>query len=381
MSGFDVNCPGIWSGTPFHFLAACVRRGFLDEGLSTCFPSGFSYQARRWTWNARKWLATGEYGGFGASGKFHNLIWAPLTAKVRGTVLIMCGSYLAPCVIVDNSIEKWFFIDQTLRQYFQYPDTRLYWGPRTLDRIFRSEGEAYRAARGVIVHSRWAASSVVQEYGIPPERVHVVVPGANIAVDAYREWEHSVSPQNVASSLDRPRPLTLVCVSRVYYRKGLDRLLGAYRIARLKGFCGKLRIIGCTPAVAPPEYRELDGVEWLGHIDKQREIRRFMDLVGTSDVGVLLSRFEAGGIGLREYHALGLPAIGTDAGGAPEHLNPEASLIAPVSATDEEIAQTILSLQSDWPRFRALKLKAWETRHHALWDHAMSAMARFWPHS
>ena len=44
----------------------------------------------------------------------------------------------------------------------------------------RLHGRVHRACRGIFSMSRWAANGLIADYGVDPERMHVVLPGANL---------------------------------------------------------------------------------------------------------------------------------------------------------------------------------------------------------
>jgi glycosyltransferase involved in cell wall biosynthesis len=159
----------------------------------------------------------------------------------------------------------------------------------------------------------------------------------------------------------------LVFVGKDGIRKGLDRLLGALAIARGLGSRIELRVIGCEPAAVPPKLRNISGVEWAGFISKQPNSRRFITAVSECDIGCLLSRAEAGGSSVFEFHALGLAVLGTNAGGSAEQPIPEASVVVDVEAADDEVASILMALEADPERLGAMRNAAWERRHTVLW--------------
>jgi glycosyltransferase involved in cell wall biosynthesis len=211
--------------------------------------------------------------------------------------------------------------------------------------------------------SRFAAQSVHDEYGVPRDRIHVVVPGANLDPETYRRWE---ADAEASRSVAHGR-LRLVMVSTDWQRKGLDRLLRALTIARRQGLRATLRVIGNSPQDLPPELGQTPDVEWLGRINKNTDAARFLHAVADADVGCILARYEAGGSVLREYHALGLAALATDAGGMPDFMFEDASIKVPAEASDEEIATSLLQLGSEPGRLAALRGTAWRKRCEATW--------------
>lgn len=373
----DSNNPVTWSGTPFHFLQAARIAGLLDEGLALS-TEGLVWKSRRALWNLSSILGGDRRGGYQYSASFLERLWRPVRNSVRDSVVVNCFQLFAPSIVQDQSIEKWFFIDQTLRQLFDYYEQRPLIGRRiALDAIAR-EREGYHAARGIIVHSRWAARSVVNDYGVAPERIHTVVPGANIDSTEYAGWEKEEAQRHALNINNEREPLRLAFVGKYWHRKGLDRLLGALALARRAGSKATLRVIGCRRAILPDHLRNIEGVEWRGFLNKRDGAGTFLRALSECDIGCLLSRAEAGGIAFREYHALGLPVIGTDTGGAPDHMLPGASIIVSTQATDEEISRIILELEGDGARLQSLQESARRQRHLALWDETVRRIKSIW---
>lgn len=375
----DSNNPVTWSGLPFHFLQTARSAGLLDEGLPLS-TEGRGWQARRACWNFSSVLKGDRQGGYQYSTSFLERLWKPVRNSISGVVVINCFQLFPPSVVRDQTIEKWFFIDQTLQQLFDYYGQRPLIGRRIAREAIAREREGYHAASGIIAHSRWAARSVLSDYGVPPARVHIVVPGANIVQTAYASWEEEEEQRRAAQS-DRERgPIRLVFVGKHWHRKGLDRLLRALALARRAGSLATLRVIGCPRETLPAQLRNTEGVEWIGFLNKRDGggTSAFLRALSECDIGCLLSRAEAGGIAFREYHALGLPVIGTDTGGAPDHMLPGASIIISTDATDEEIARVILELGTDAARLKALQDSARQQRHLALWDESVRRIKAIW---
>jgi glycosyltransferase involved in cell wall biosynthesis len=376
----DSNDPGTWSGIPYHLLKVARAQMLIDEGLPLTVE-GAGWQARRVVWNLSRVFAGDRQGGYQYSCPFLNHLWSAVLPSLKDSVVINCFQLFPPSIVEDQSIRKWFFIDQTLLQLFDHYGLRSSVGRGIAREAVEREREGYHAAEGIIAHSRWAAESVRKDYGVSASRVHVVVPGANIDSAEYERWESEEATRRKSCEGDRGGPLRLVFVGKNWQRKGLDRALGALNLARRAGSSATLAVIGCARESLPVELRHTDGVEWLGFLDKRREPARFLRTVASFDVGCLFSRAEAGGIAFREYHSLGLAVLGTDVGGSPEHLIPEASIPVSAAATNEEIATTILRLEKDKSLLTRLRESAWQLRHSVLWQDSVQQIQTFWPYS
>jgi glycosyltransferase involved in cell wall biosynthesis len=376
----DSNSPVTWSGIPYHFLQAARAQRIIDEGLPLG-TDGLGWKIRRLSWNSNRLLKGDSRGGYQYSTDFLERLWSPVLPRIRNSIVANCFQLYPPSVVKDGMIEKWFFIDQTLLQLFDYYELRATIGRRIATEAIAREREGYNAAAGVIVHSRWAAESVITDYGISPDQVHVVLPGANIDMTVYERWESHQQIRRHQSSDNQPPPLKLVFVGKYWNRKGLDRLLEAIALGRRAGLRATLKVIGCERSSVRGNLRDVEGVDWLGFIDKRTEAARFLREVSECDVGCLLSRVEAGGIALREYHALGLVVLGPDTGGAPEHMIRDASIAVSPEATADDIASTLSDLEHDRSRFDKLHNAAWSQRHSALWDESVRQIISFWPYA
>lgn len=367
----DPRDPWIQSGRPFYLLDAGVKKTLLDGALSTV-TNDRPYRMRRAAWTLQQLIRGGRPGGFAVSESGVNTMWrkVDLAGECR---IINCFQLYPPRVVRDPRVTRWYFLDQTLTQLFEGYNYRV--PDNTMERARELEQYGYSTAEGIIASSQWARRSIVEVYGVPAERVHVVLIGANLDASALEEWADEQGPQSVSSD----RPLRLVFVGREWKRKGLDRLLHGVSGARRAGCTVELGVIGLNARDVPRDLRRIEGVTWHGPLDKRRNQRRFMDLVGSHDVGCLLSRREAAGLGLHEYQALGLAVLGTTAGGAPEQVPPSAGVLLPPMASPEAITETILMLDSDRDRLSRMKAYSWEHHDEVLWASRIDRILDFWP--
>jgi glycosyltransferase involved in cell wall biosynthesis len=169
------------------------------------------------------------------------------------------------------------------------------------------ERELLAAAPAVVATSDWTKRWLVEHCLLPADRVHVAVPGADIA-DPSRGTESGGS---------------LLCVASMLPAKGLDVLVAALtQVAHSDWRC---RLVG--PLDADPDFAErllkaaadggiADRVELTGELphDDVRAAYARADLV------VLPSRGETYGMVVTEALAHGLPVVASAVGGVPEAL-------------------------------------------------------------
>ncbi|MDB5696762.1 MAG: hypothetical protein JWN21_2305 [Sphingomonas bacterium] len=354
----NANDRAQWSGTAAHLIESAGSEGLAFDGLVLDRPG----ERLRRAWNLMRLLRTGKVGGFQYSSLFLDRLWRG--QPLAGRTIMSCYQVLPDRVIDAPDLARWYYVDGTLTQLWASADyTPRPLPPSVVEETLVRERRGYHAAAGVICHSRWAADSVVADYGVSPERVHVVVPGANLEPDSYGRWHGQPRPPTPGG------PLRLVFVGMGGMRKGLDRLIEAMPIARAGGATLTLTVIGCPPDALPAPLAATAGVEWLGQIDKRRDADRFVAAVAGAEVGCLLSRAEFGGMAQREYAALGLAAIGPAVDGAPEHAGPGALLVA-ADATPADIAALLVDLARRGDAYHRLRDAAWAARDEASWANA-----------
>jgi glycosyltransferase involved in cell wall biosynthesis len=366
----DVNDIATWSGTPYHLLQTARGAGIVDEGLAL-EPIERFRQIRRYQWNLGAVLRGRGKGGYQFSVPCLERLWQPLKNRLLGNRVINCFQLYPPSVVADDSIERWYYIDQTLKQYFDHYGLSDTVSPWMQADALRRERQGYLRANGIVTHSHWAAESLVKDYQLAPETVKVIVPGANLDATVYQQWQSTRDDCEPGAG----RPLRLVFVGKDPRRKGLDRLIRALQLARDEGAHCTLRVLGCTPDRLAPELRTVAGVEWRGFIHKQDDLLHFMHEIASCDIGCLLSRAEAGGMVLREYHALGLGVIGPDVGGSPDHVLGDASVLLRPDAQDDEVARLLLDLSQDQERVRLMREYSWAHKAEVSWTHSLSQLA------
>jgi len=371
----DAASPNVYSGTPFYFCQEAQRQKLIDSMLRLDTVS-FPWQVSRAAWTIRALLTDNRCRGYRLSAACLDRIWRPFREKVRDCVVLNVFQLFPTFIADDDRVEKWFYIDATLKQNFEDYGVGQRVGRRLVEDAMAREKHGYLRARGIIANSAWAARSVVEDYGISAERVCVVIQGANLDRRAYEAWEERAELGRSEDFDLNERELKLVFVGRDWKRKGLDRLIGALRLFRARGGRATLRVLGVEARNLPAGAAAETGIEWLGYLDKTRHPNRFMDLVSECHVGCLLSTAEAGGIGLREYHALGLVVLGTQAGGAADQLLPGASVAVATTASVSEIADILLDLQQDRAKFLRMRAHAWKFRRLALWEPVVRHVAQ-----
>jgi glycosyltransferase involved in cell wall biosynthesis len=147
------------------------------------------------------------------------------------------------------------------------------------------------------VTSPWAAESVLDDYGIAPEKVHVVGIGCNhVATATWRNWSQ---PRFLFVGLD-------------WERKNGSGVLRAFARLREQLPSAHLDLVGGHPPLSQA------GVTAHGvlRLDVPPQRERLERLFAEATCFVMPSHSEASAIAYVEAAAAGLPSIGTSAGGS-----------------------------------------------------------------
>jgi glycogen synthase len=237
--------------------------------------------------------------------------------------------------------------DMTVRQFARVEPRILdQLGDRGLEWWALAQAACYEAAVGCCVASRWAAESIVADYGVPESKVHVVGFGRNYdprPVD--RDWRH---PRFLFMGFD-------------WTRKNGPRVLRAF--ARLKEQVpeARLDVVGGHPRI------EMNGVVTHGPLDMSRssDRARAESLFQRATCFVMPSLFEPFGMVYIEAAAAGVPSIGTIVGGARDAIGEEGGLLVDPS-NDRELAQAMTAM-CDPGRASAMGAAAFERSRRFTW--------------
>ena len=117
------------------------------------------------------------------------------------------------------------------------------------------------------------------------------------------------------------RPLRLLSVGRLHWKKGHELALAAAAILRERGVELEYRIVGDGEHREPTEFAVtdlgLDGhVQLLGALDADG----VREQLAWADALIHPSLTEAFGVAVAEAQAMGLPVVCSDAGGLPENI-------------------------------------------------------------
>ena len=322
-----------FSNIPHYFLKAGLENGLLHAGV-VLRPE--ELRTRRFIWNALRPLTLDRPGGWTYSRRYGRTVWP--RREVAGEVdeYISHFQLLPPRNAVREPIT--YYIDATMRQWFE--DYGYTIGRRVRADALAREREAYLASRYVVTMSDWCSEDVVSSYGVAPEQVRTILPGANLDEDSLppvEEWDGGLSP------------LRLGIVGIDWERKGGPLLVDAASILQRMGHDVEVVVLGPDSSRVPAH----PSVKALGYVQKGRDFQRFVGILRSFHFGCLLSRVEASGFSALEYLRLGIPIITTAVGGI---VDPKgAGLRFPLEADGEQIAEALAGVLREPDRYATMR--------------------------
>ena len=149
------------------------------------------------------------------------------------------------------------------------------------------EGRLLRRAVAVLVTGRWPGDSVVNDYGVPEDRVFITPHGANVL-------EQEVPPLERVLEKRLSQECRILFVGRDWARKGGGIALETLVALDEMGIEARLVIVGCTP----PQGLRHDRMRVIPSLDKSdpNEAKELFDLYMQSDFFLMPTRSDAFGI-------------------------------------------------------------------------------------
>lgn len=293
--------PRTWSGSP-----AGICKGLTALGAEVvpvdARPPGKEKWARLlrrpWTWESTNPLFAA------ASGRSAD---AQLRSgrPLDGAIAIGTG------FVLGTEVPTVTFEDATVAQSLRQPTSDLLaLSERAKRRWLARQGEIYARSRGCCVGSGWAARSIRDDYGVDPEKIHVVGFGRNLdPIPAERDWS---VPRFLFLGVD-------------WELKRGPAVLEAFAALRTRYPGASLDVVSEHPPL------DAEGVTGHGRLALGAEADRALlaQLLSRATCLVVPSTREAFGIAYVDAGAAGIPSIGTTTGGAAETVGDGGLAVAP----------------------------------------------------
>ncbi|HLJ69541.1 MAG TPA: glycosyltransferase family 4 protein [Chloroflexota bacterium] len=195
---------------------------------------------------------------------------------------------------------------------------------------------ALHAAMALITWCDWARTSLVNDYGVDPDRISVIAPGVNLA-----QWPGPQPRQDAGA------PVRFLFVGADFPRKGGDVLLEAFR--GLEGAC-ELHVVTKAQVKLEP------GISVYTNVTPNSDLLR--RLYAKADVFVLPTHADCFPVAVQEAMAAGLPVIASDVGAIGEAVIPaETGMLVP-PGDPAALREALLAMAHDLPARRAMGARA-----------------------
>lgn len=297
----DVTDPASWSGAP-----AGLWRGLGDIAaerlaIDARFP-GYAKLAHRlgMSWAQATANPLFAFGASFAAGR------AAARERIDGAIAIGTGFTLPARVRAVT------FEDMTVAQATRTGDPAYSSLSDRAKRRWRARQRlAYSRSVACCAASHWVADSIVEDYGVARDRVHVVGIG--------RKMPFTENPPRDWST---PR---FVFAGFAWERKGGPAVLEAFAKLRERIPAATLDLVGGHPRVG------LDGVTGHGPmpLDLPNAQLRYAAILDRATCMVMPSTYEPFGIAYADAGARGVPSIGTTVGGAADAIGDGGILVGP----------------------------------------------------
>jgi glycosyltransferase involved in cell wall biosynthesis len=219
------------------------------------------------------------------------------------------------------------------------------------------ETRAYQNAAHIFTRGEFVRRSLIEDYGLPPERITSVGGGLNL--------DHL--PEAPRRSLEKSPEVLFI--GKEFFRKGGDRLLEAFQIVHQVVPSARLIMLSAFPAkgMHVPEY-----VRWVEPTWNREVVQR---LYREADVFVLPSRLETWGDVFLEAMSFGLPCVGVQGDGREEMITDGVNGFVIPPDDPAVLAQVLVRLLQD-PDLRARMGQEGRRRVETqfTWDHVVRRM-------
>lgn len=202
------------------------------------------------------------------------------------------------------------------------------------------EGSRYNHADVLVVLSTSFKQLLVEQYGVEPEKVHVVPPGVKL-------------PAFEGASAPDPKP-RILCVRRLEKRMGIDVLIQAWSMVSQAFPEAELRVVGegsQSAALRAQASRVNGSITFLGRVSDRVLAEEYTRATATVVPSIELEGF---GLIALESLARGRAPIVTNCGGLPESIRGlDPSLIVEPGSPDALHARLSSALNGDLPSAQA----------------------------
>jgi len=350
----DINT---FSGTPYHFYKAAYRHSFVNEAWELKMGNHKFY---RYLYGISQLVCLKKPVGYQYSSLFRTVSYHAIDKKFFEGEVISFNQHFPDAMKIKRSNGKiYYYIDATFKQLVERYEFSKYFGKKTIKKILEEEKLNFENADFIVTFQNWARESVVNEYKINSQKVKTILPGANLEL-----------PQNYFPILKKREentksgPFYLGFIGKDWERKGLLTVVEIKNMLRRRGWNVKIRCAGYLP-----DFLKSDNeIEYVGFIDKSKNLDVFCRFIESCNLGCLFSKAEFSSIAVLEFLRLGIPVAGYVVDGMNDLFFPAASLRFFPGDSLEFIASQVEELLINNNKYEALHSNAIKLSQYVTWD-------------
>jgi glycosyltransferase involved in cell wall biosynthesis len=353
----DVSDLRTWSGIPYSFWRAGVRRGW---DVTAARLDLREFRLRRQLWNLRSAVSAGRWGGYQYSTEFledaERIVEPAFESR---TVISFHHHFPRAESVIRGGGSPIYYLDAVLGAELDgiaYPMSP----PAAHEQAVAIERGNLEAADRIFTMARWLKEYLTSKYCIPASKIETVAPGASI--DVPDDWR----------PVDRGKigAFVLGLVGSDWRRKGLEFMLCVAEIMARANVKARVRVIGAKASDLPKSTL----IEAAGFVDKRTDSRRFCELVGSCDLGCLFSKHEAYGVSILEFLRLGVPVAGFLHEGVADTIPPDAGFAFPQGTSVDAVAGSLIEYARNAEQQACLRGRAREWAPFVTWDRCAGEM-------
>jgi glycosyltransferase involved in cell wall biosynthesis len=220
---------------------------------------------------------------------------------------------------------------------------------------YRLEGETYRKASRVFTYNELVRRSMIEDYGVGPEKV--VNAGVGICLEP-------IDPA-IEKRYDRHQ-IVFIGKDSAFIRKGVPNLLAGFALVREAVPDAQLLLIGLGPERIAPQ----PGVVNLGFIHNRQRLRQVLEDAALYAMTPLIDPSPGA---VREAMAMKLPVVASNVDGIPEMvLDGETGYLVPPEKP-RQLAEAIIALLQDEKKMQSMGERGYaRVLEHFTWDRVLS---------
>jgi glycosyltransferase involved in cell wall biosynthesis len=220
----------------------------------------------------------------------------------------------------------------------------------------------------VITRSQWAIDLLVNQYGVPREKI--------VLVQAASSLPERIVPGTIDPGTPDLKSVKLLLVGRVYKLKGIDIAIDAVNQLNQQGIPAELRIVGLSG-------EDSEHVRFMGSYRKsvESELQAYTSQYSWAHFLIHPARYDSAPIVTAEAAAFGVPTLTNAAGGIATTVQDGISgVVLPHLSPAEEYVRVIRRFRENPQQYTALRVSTRERYEHELnWNavgHRVSEIIR-----